>query len=102
MRSRYMGYSDYGLTADEVRSIKELCDNIECGSEEDVLLRSCCHEVNPNIENALYISLKKGISYDEMSKRDYIPIYKNDFYGYRRRVMARFLSLYLDRYVESL
>lgn len=96
MRSRCMGYDDYNLHMDDVRAIKELCKNIKAGSEDELVLKGCCRVVNPNIAEQLYASLTKGLSYDEMSKREYIPIYKNDFYGYRRKAMAQFFNLCLD------
>ena len=96
MRTRYMGYNDYNMDADDVKSIRHFCESIEAGSDDDSALKKCCQLVNNDIAVQLYTSLAKGLSYDEIFKREYIPLGRNDFYGYRRKAIARFFQIKLD------
>ena len=96
MRTRYMGYNDYNMDADDVKSIRHFCESIEAGSDDDSALKKCCQLANNDVAVQLYTSLVEGLSYDEIFKREYIPLGRNDFYGYRRKAIARFFQIKLD------
>ncbi len=47
----------------------------------------------PGIEKYVYGSLTTGKGYDALSKKEYIPTTKADFYAYQRKAMAGFYRL---------
>lgn len=76
-----MRLSDYGLTQDDVRTIKRYCsenpDFKEC-------VMNIAVSVNIQIADALTESICEGKSYNNVI----VYISENDFYGYRRKCFA--------------
>ena len=94
MKTRRMTYKDYGLDNEEVEQIKTRCLGAESeDSYDSFLLWNSALMANPCIAQQLFDSLVKGISYDRLDKREYVPISKVDFYGYRRLCMNNYRDL---------
>lgn len=91
MITRKASYRDYGLFEWEKEVLNEYCLNLD--DEKEKIIRGQIRGVNPSLENELYNSIVHNQSYDEQADRDYIPIGKKDFYGYRRRAMFEIYSL---------
>lgn len=90
MRTREMGYSDYGFDGKEEKRLKEYCRNKTFNDYDAFLLMQSAVAANPDLANDMYYSLVNGISYDKISVVKYIPISKSDFYGYQRKCLAIF------------
>lgn len=84
MRTREMGWKEYSLTTKRVHDLREYCkekDNMPMVVEAAAF-------ANPSLSGAIVKSLTTGIGYVELSKKEYIPITKADFYAYQRRAVA--------------
>lgn len=95
MKTRGMGYREHYLTENEVEKIIKDCMSdgpFVDGNGRDIL-RDAVVSSNPQIAEQLYNSIRYGLSYDKISKGEYIPISKNDFYGYRRLCIANYNDL---------
>lgn len=89
IRTRNKKLEDYGVYPEDEDVLKRKC--IEATRDERHELLHCCINAAPEgLEVLLYESLACGKSYDQISKNKYIPIKKDDFYGYRRKAMALF------------
>ena len=91
MRTRYKNYSDYGITDDESKRIKEYCQNASV--EDKLTLFQCAISSAPGLEVEIYESLVDNIGYDKLSKRKNIPIKRDDFYGYQRKTLDEYRRL---------
>lgn len=83
MRTRNKRYEDYGLSQTEAKAIMRHCRGKNF--KEYRLLSEACVLSNPDICGYLAFSLLNGVSYDRML---YVPIGRDDFYGYRRKAIA--------------
>ena len=95
MRTREKSYSDYGMTEDEVRYIKNFCRNAD--EEHQLLIKYALADLNPYIAPYVFYSLVGNLSYEGICAKDYLYIGKGDFYGYRRQGMAaikQFMIIY--------
>ena len=95
MRTREKSYSDYGITEDEVRYIKNFCQNAD--DEQKNIIRNALAELQPYIAPYVFYSLVDNLSYEDICAKNYIYIGKGDFYGHRRQGMAaikRWMILY--------
>lgn len=95
MRIRDKSYKDYGFQEGEE---KEILMYIHSKDFDDhlILLQSAIIS-NVHIASEIYYSIIKGISFESVDKIKYIPISKNDFYGYRRNalyIFKQFLELH--------
>lgn len=91
MRARDKNYSDYGITDDEARRIKEYCQTASV--EDKLTLFQCAISSAPGLEVEIYESLVSNIGYDKLSKRKNIPIKRDDFYGYQRKTLDEYRRL---------
>ena len=91
MRTRYKNYSDYGITDDESKRIKEYCQNASV--EDKLTLFQFAISSAPGLEVEIYESLVGNIGYDKLSKRKNIPIKRDDFYGYQRKTLDEYRRL---------
>lgn len=89
MKRREMRYSDYNMSKQQVRELKEKCKKLD--AEESIALLMCAMKANAGIAPALYFSLATGASYEEVDNAAALPISKGDFYAYRRYCLALFL-----------
>lgn len=88
MKTREMGYSDYGFAPGEEKTLKEYCRRPDF--KENILLLECAMQSNAAICSDLYYSIVKGLSWEKMDKK-VIQLYgKSDFYGYQRKTLALF------------
>ena len=97
MKTRNKSYKDYGFTEGEARRLKIFCRSEEFTKDDEFLLWEASDMSNPTIKKYIYDSIKKKTSYDQMSKRDYIPIGKKDFYGYQRLCLSHMRRLLIER-----
>jgi hypothetical protein len=91
MRTRDKNYSDYGITDDEAKRIKEYCQTASV--EDKLTLFQCAISSAPGLEVEIYESLVSNIGYDKLSKRKNIPIKRDDFYGYQRKTLDEYRRL---------
>lgn len=91
MRTREKSYEDYGITPEEVRRIKEYCQNATM--EDRITLLQCAISSAPGIEIEIYESLVGNVGYDRLSKLRNIPLKKDDFYGYQRKTLDEYMRL---------
>ena len=95
MRTREMSYSDYGMTDEEVRYIKDFCKNAD--EKQKTLIKYALTELVPYIAPYVFYSLVDNLSYEDICAKDFLYIGKGDFYGHRRQGMAaikRWMILY--------
>lgn len=89
VRETYL--SDYGITHEQGKKIIDYCR--KATGYEQILLLQSCQNVNPEIANFLFINLTTGLGYDNICKREYIPMQRKDFQGYRRKVIEEYNRL---------
>lgn len=95
MRTREKSYSDYGMTDEEARYIKDFC--FHSNEEQKNLIRYALAEIQPYVAPYVFYSLVDNLSYEDICAKNYLYIGKGDFYGYRRQGMAaikRWMILY--------
>ena len=95
MRTRQKIYSDYGMSEEEVKYIKEFCQ--KSNDEEKQIIKTALSELNPYIAPFIFYSLVDNLSYEKICAKNYLYIGKGDFYGHRRKGMAaikRWMILY--------
>ena len=85
-RIRDKGYKDYGIDKGTDRRILEFARNSTLS--EKITILDICHEVNTDIAGLLFDSVTKRLSYEKLDRRYGVPYMKNDFYAYRRKVIA--------------
>lgn len=85
-RIRDKGYTDYGITKGTDRRILEFARNSTLS--EKILILDICHSVNTDIAGLLFDSITNRLSYEKLDRKYGVPYMKNDFYAYRRKVMA--------------
>ncbi len=79
-------WQDYGISKKRYKELKELCQSGEYAS----LVRSAAHTAALDIEEYIYLSATKNMSYRalevkwELGEMERMPYNHNDFYGYRR------------------
>lgn len=94
MKTREMGYRDYGFYEDDEHSkIMEYCRSDKFGEYDLFLLDQAALHIKPCIKNELCESIVKGTSYDKLTRKKYIPLPEVDFYGYRRKCIEEFWRL---------
>lgn len=80
----------FGLTTKDLKELTRLCRSEDF--EQNELLLQCCVDADTykiGIALDLYNSIL-GLSYERASGKKYIPLNKNDFYGYRRYALSIF------------
>ena len=68
MRTREMSYSDYGMTDNEVRYIKDFCYHAD--EEQKNLIRYALAELQPYIAPFVYYSLVDNLSYEDICAKN--------------------------------
>lgn len=91
MRTREMKLSDHGVPPEDEAILRKLC-RTATGYNLD-LLRHAIASAAPGIEQTIKDSLTTGIGYVELSKKEYIPATKADFYAYQRKALAEFYRM---------
>lgn len=93
MKTREMGYRDYGFDVGEEKRLKDYCRRSNF-SDHKTLMDSAISS-NPYMAADLYYSIVGGVSYDDLIKIKYIPLPKSDFYGYQRKCLSIFRNFLL-------
>ena len=88
MKRRETYYSDYGLSAEKVKELKNSCKKLS--EDESIMLLMCAMVSNKEITPAIYYSLVYGVSYEAIVSIMDIPISKTDFYAYQRYCLSIF------------
>lgn len=91
MRTREMRLSDHGVPSEDELKVRILCRTATGYDIE--LLRHAIASAAPGIEQPIKDSLTTGIGYVELSKKEYIPVTKADFYAYQRKALAEFYRM---------
>ena len=86
MSVREKSYEDYGVTPDEINLAIKFSRIKQIDNSKTVI--ETAYDVKAEIATDIYYSIIKGLSYDELSKKNYIPIPRGDFYAYRRKTIA--------------
>lgn len=86
MRVRYMTYSDYGLSKEKVNLILEYCQTTKNLS----LIQAAAIKANEVIAPFLVRCVTEKVSYEKLNEKYnwIIPYEKNDFYAYRKKMLA--------------
>lgn len=90
MRTRHKRLSDYGIPGGEISGLYNLCRNLD--DHEKLLLHAVVMDsCPPGIVEYIFKSLIDGSSYDQLERSgEWVPIGRDDFYGYRRKTLAAF------------
>lgn len=89
MRTRHLGYADYGIGEEERKELFRMCRSTDRDTEQ--ALMEAAHESNEAIADELYQSLHDGVSYEHLDAvRGLLPVSKEDFYAYRRQALYLF------------
>lgn len=91
MRTREMKLYDHGVPPEDEPKVRALC-RTAAGYDLE-LLKHAIASAAPGIEKAIQDSLTTGKGYVELSKREYIPTTKADFYAYQRKAVAEFYHM---------
>jgi hypothetical protein len=73
-----------------VKSIYEYCHS--ASFDQIDVLSDCARESCIELEKPLVASIVNNQSYEKLNQREYIPIGKSDFYGYRRKTIYLFYN----------
>lgn len=91
MRTREMKLSNHGVPPEDEAILRKLC-RTAAGYDLE-LLHHAVASAAPGIEQTIKDSLTTGIGYVELSKKEYIPATKADFYAYQRKALAEFYRM---------
>lgn len=86
MKTRLTGYRDYGFDDGEEKELKKYCKSHEFDSHRN--LWESAVNANRSIAVELFVSIAKGLSYEDICKSWDIPLPKADFYGYQRKCLS--------------
>ncbi len=92
MRTRHMTLTDHGIPPEDRQKLYTYCQSSEC----QWVLRQAVASAAPGLEKQVYDSLTRPgrwKGYETLSKKEYIPATKADFYGYRRKALAEFYRM---------
>lgn len=91
MRTRRTYYEHYGIDKDEVKYLKTYCCNL---NETDLeILQQVSAIPNDFFAEKVYRSLTERLSFEDLDKEEYMPVGKEDFYGYQRLCLAWFRKI---------
>lgn len=95
MKTRKMGYSDYGFAPGEEKKLIKYCRRSDFA--ESLLLKDACRDSNECIADNLFFSIVYGMSYNKLTCKNYIPLSEVDFYAYRRKALGLFRKGLIER-----
>lgn len=94
-RTRNIGFEDYGIDRDMAVWLQKLC-RIDL-PEVKAMVEKAAMISNPGLAKYISKSLIEELSYHEMETSDMpVPASQPDFYGYRRKALSIFSTLYLQ------
>ena len=89
MRTRKKKFSDYGMTPEEGKKVKEYCRYLD--SSKQRLLLETAIAAAPGIGLSIYKSLTMGVGYYQLLQTECdLPASSDDFYAYKRKTIAEF------------
>ena len=88
MKLRKATLTDYGVPPDDISALQSHLRNLSESDKYNLLQVSIKY-----IESQIYDSIVNGIGYRTMEKIRTVPATENDFYGYKRKVMAEYYHL---------
>lgn len=86
VRETYL--KDYGISREYAKRLREYCKSVR--GEQQKWLFEATQNACPDIAAELFYSLTTGVGYMNMSKKQYIPIKRDDFQGYQRKALEEF------------
>ena len=92
MRIRNRTWSDYGITREQVRELKNYCRS----AIDTSLIEEAARRANKSIVKELVDSLTRGLSYSKLTIDGYVPIGQKDFYGYKKYTLSILNDLLLQ------
>lgn len=90
-----MKLEDYGLDKETAQRLAVLCQSEDPAIRE--IVAEACKRSNADISRWLYRHFTEGVSFNEMTKTECVPVMDTDFYGYHRKALSIFGNLYLKR-----
>lgn len=91
MRTRRTYYEHYGIDKDEVKKLKDYCCNLN--ETDSKILQQVSAIPNDFFTERIYRSLTERLSFEDLDKEEYMPVGKEDFYGYQRLCLAWFRKI---------
>lgn len=91
MNLRKATLTDYGVPPDDIPALQSHFRHLDENGKYNLLQVSIKYA--PGIEIQIYDSIVNGIGYRTMEKIRTVPATENDFYGYKRKVMAEYYHL---------
>ena len=91
MNLRKATLTDYGVPPDDIPALQSHFRHLDENDKYNLLQVSIKYA--PGIEIQIYNSIVNGIGYRTMEKIRTVPATENDFYGYKRKVMAEYYYL---------
>lgn len=91
MNLRKATLTDYGVSPDDIPALQSHFRHLDENDKYNLLQVSIKYA--PGIEMQIYDSIVNGIGYRTMEKIRTVPATENDFYGYKRKVMAEYYHL---------
>lgn len=91
MNLRKATLTDYGVPPDDIPALQSHLRNLNESDKYNLLQVSIKYA--PGIESQIYDSIVNSIGYRTMEKIRTVPATENDFYGYKRKVMAEYYHL---------
>lgn len=91
MNLRKATLTDYGVPPDDIPALQSHFRHLDENDKYNLLQVSIKYA--PGIEIQIYDSIVNGIGYRTMEKIRTVSATENDFYGYKRKVMAEYYHL---------
>lgn len=91
MKLRKATLIDYGVPPDDIPALQSHLRNLSESDKYNLLQVSIKYA--PGIESQIYDSIVNSVGYRTMEKIRTVPATENDFYGYKRKVMAEYYHL---------
>ena len=91
MKLRKATLTHYRVPPDDIPTLQSHLRNLSESDKYNLLQVSIKYA--PGIESQIYDSIVNGIGYRTMEKIRTVPAAENDFYGYKRKVMAEYYHL---------
>lgn len=92
--------TEYKEITAQIEQAQEKLNRLNDAKERLVLLLRAAVLTNEDIAAELFTCLKLGIGYDVMYKKNWIPMQRKDFQGYRRKTLETVERLLLMRDIE--
>lgn len=92
MRTRRTYYRNYGITTEEAERLKQICRETNDPEEKEILWNAALL-ANGALASQIYKSLREKKSFEKIDEKEYIPLNREDFYGYQRLCVLYFKNL---------